>query len=222
MSRGKRIAGLFVGCWLALVAVAAQQDGPYVLRGADGGLEAWSVEVAGQAASKRVDALRPGATLTIPSVGRYPSFEVKLRAPAADAPDVISVPAKSPIFVVADTHGEFEILAQMLASQKVVDARLRWAFGRGHLVVLGDVFDLGPDHLEILWLLYALEAQAARRAAACTCCSAITRRWRCAGTGAISTRSTWRRRGCWACRRTRRCFRRTACSGSGCGRGRWS
>jgi len=28
--------------------------------------------------------------------------------------------------------------------------------------VLGDVFDRGPNHLEILWLLYALEAQAAK------------------------------------------------------------
>jgi hypothetical protein len=74
--------------------------------------------------------------------------------------DEIAVPARSPIFVVADTHGEYEILAQMLTSQKIVDARLRWAFGRGHLVVLGDVFDRGPNHLEILWLLYSLEAQA--------------------------------------------------------------
>ena len=162
MSPGKWIAGLFVGCVLAAVAVAAQPDGPYVLRRADGGLEAWSVAIAGDAASKRVDALKPGATITIPAVGRYPAFDVQLRAPAAAAPDEIDVPAKSPIFVVADTHGEFEILAQMLTSQKVVDARLRWAFGRGHLVVLGDVFDRGPDHLEILWLLYGLEAQAAK------------------------------------------------------------
>ena len=29
-------------------------------------------------------------------------------------------------------------------------------------MVLGDVFDRGPNHLEILWLLYGLEAQAAK------------------------------------------------------------
>ena len=28
--------------------------------------------------------------------------------------------------------------------------------------MLGDVFDRGPNHLEILWLLYQLEAEAAR------------------------------------------------------------
>jgi hypothetical protein len=143
-------------------AMAAEPDGPYVLRGADGRYEALSVEVDSAGEHRRVAALKPGAVLTIPAVGAYPAFPVKLRPPAAPAPDTVAVPAKAPILVVADTHGEFEILAQMLTSQKVVDARLRWSFGRGHLVVLGDVFDRGPNQLEILWLLYSLEAQAAK------------------------------------------------------------
>jgi hypothetical protein len=157
-----RCVSLVAACLLAAFAQAAQPDGPYVLRAADGTLEAWSVEIAADGAHKRVAALKPGASLTIPAVGSYPALAVKLRPPAAPAADVVTVPAKQPIFVVADTHGEFEILAQMLKSQKIVDARLRWAFGRGHLVVLGDVFDRGPNHLEILWLIYSLEAQAAK------------------------------------------------------------
>ena len=162
MSLGGKFAGLFVACVVAAGAAAAQADGPYVVRGATGGLEAWSVEAAADGARKHVDRLQPGATLGIPAVGSWPAFAVTLRGPAAPAPDELAVPAKSPIFVVADTHGEFEILAQMLVAQQVVDARLRWSFGRGHLVVLGDVFDRGPEHLEILWLLYALEAQATK------------------------------------------------------------
>src|SRR5690349_12095495 len=137
MSLGKKLAGLFVGWLVAAGAMAAQPDGPYVVRAADGGLESLSVEVTGDAARKRGDALAPAATITIPGVGGYPAFAVKLRLPAQNAPDAVSYPAKSPTFVVADTHGEFEILAQMLTSQKVVDSRLRWSFGRGHLVVLG-------------------------------------------------------------------------------------
>jgi hypothetical protein len=161
MSTLRLICGI-AACLVAVLARAAQPDGPYVLQAAGGALEAWSVEVAADGAHRRVAALATHATVTVPAVGSYPAFAVKLRAPAAAAPDEIAVPAKSPLFVVADTHGEFEILAQMLESQKVVDARLRWSFGRGHLVVLGDVFDRGPHHLEILWLLYALEAQAAK------------------------------------------------------------
>ncbi|MBC8028431.1 MAG: metallophosphoesterase [Steroidobacteraceae bacterium] len=91
-----------------------------------------------------------------------PAFDVTLRAPAKPAADAITVPVKSPLFVIADTHGEFAILAQMLQRHRVVDATLRWSYGRGHLVVLGDVFDRGPHHTEILWLLYKLEAEAAK------------------------------------------------------------
>jgi hypothetical protein len=143
---------------LVCCAAFAAPDGPYVVGGADGGLEAWSVVDE----QRRVAPVADDATITVPAVGALPAFKVKMRPRAAIAPDTVTVPAKSPIFVVADTHGEFEILAQMLKSHKVVDAALKWRFGRGHLVVLGDVFDRGPNHLEILWLLYELEAQAAK------------------------------------------------------------
>ena len=162
MAWKSKLSLLFVAWLAASAAWAAQPDGPYVVRGTDNALEGWTVQVSPAGARKDVAPLKPGATLTIAAVGRFPAFPVTLRGPAAPAPDAITVPAKSPIFVVADTHGEFEILAQMLTAQKVVDARSRWSFGRGHLVVLGDVFDRGPNHLEILWLLYGLEAQAAK------------------------------------------------------------
>jgi hypothetical protein len=48
----------------------------------------------------------------------------------------------------------------MLRAHKIVGPRLEWKFARGHLVVLGDVFDRGANQLEILWLLYKLEAEA--------------------------------------------------------------
>jgi hypothetical protein len=63
---------------------------------------------------------------------------------------------------MADTNGEFEIAVELLQRHGVVDSQLRWSFGKGHLAVLGDVFDRGPHHTEILWLLYKLEAEAAR------------------------------------------------------------
>ena len=50
----------------------------------------------------------------------------------------------------------------MLQAHRVVDATLRWSFGKGQLLILGDVFDRGPNHTEILWLLYKLEAEAAK------------------------------------------------------------
>jgi calcineurin-like phosphoesterase family protein len=147
-------------CIWAAGATAGEADGPYVLRNAAGKLEAWSVVVTAEGARKQVVPAAVGGKLAIPGVDSLPSFEVRLRAPAAIAPDAIDAGAKQPLFVVADTHGEFEILAGLLMKQGVVDDALRWSFGRGRLVILGDVFDRGAHQTEILWLLYELEAQA--------------------------------------------------------------
>ncbi len=160
-----RLKGIFHSLSLLLVlaasATAAVPDGPYVLKG-PGGWEALSVQVAGEVASKQTRVVRVGDTLTIAAVGTTPPFSVKLRGPAPNAPEEIRTAKGAPLFVVADTHGEFEILVTMLRAHKIVGPDLKWKFARGHLVVLGDVFDRGPNQLEILWLLYELEAQAAK------------------------------------------------------------
>jgi hypothetical protein len=145
---------------LVRAAVAAEADGPYVVRNANGKFEAWSVEVTAEGARKQVVPAATGSKLTVAAVGGLPAFEVTLRAPAEVAPDTVTAGAGNPMFVVADTHGEYQILAGMLVKQGVVDPALRWKFGRGRLVFLGDVFDRGAHQVEILWWIYALEAQA--------------------------------------------------------------
>ena len=151
-------AGLFLLCF-GLRAAAADVDGPYVMRNAAGKLEAWSVESTSDGARKRVVPVAAGAKLVVPAVGELPAFTVTLRPKADTAPDMVTPPAKAPLFIVADTHGEFEILAGMLKQHRVIDDKLHWSFGRGQLVFLGDVFDRGAHQTEILWLIYALEAE---------------------------------------------------------------
>jgi hypothetical protein len=145
---------------LLRVASAAEADGPYVIRNGAGRLEAWSVQVTAEGPRKQVAAAAPGSRLLVAAVGGLPAFEVTLRAPAPAAPDHATSGDKQPLLVVADTHGEYGILAGLLIRQGVVDDALRWKFGRGRLVFLGDVFDRGAHQVEILWLIYALEAQA--------------------------------------------------------------
>jgi len=143
-------------------AVAAPvQDGPYVTRSDDGTWVAQWVEGDDAAPRVRSQPARVGQELPIPAVGSLPAFKVKLRAPAAIAPNEVALRAGTPLFVMADTHGELEIAVALLEAQKIIDPSLRWSFGKGHLVVLGDVFDRGPNHTGILWLLYKLEAEAA-------------------------------------------------------------
>jgi hypothetical protein len=66
------------------------------------------------------------------------------------------------IAVISDIHGEYEIYKNLLINNGIIDTDLNWKFGRGHLVVLGDVFDRGDNVTEVLWHLFGLEKQAAR------------------------------------------------------------
>jgi hypothetical protein len=144
-------------------------DGPYVMRADDGGWVArW---IAGDVTEPRIHEERlsagislRGKSVMVPAVGNLPEFKVNLRTPETGprgvAPDEVLLGAGTKLFVVADTHGEFEIVVELLQEQGVIDEALQWSFGKGHLAVLGDVFDRGAHHTEIFWLLYELEAQA--------------------------------------------------------------
>jgi hypothetical protein len=146
--------------FLSATGFAADADSVYVLRDAAGKFSAWTVAETPQGLRKQSVALADGSVLTVAGVGALPAFKVKLRPPAQNAPEVAKTRKSAPIFVVADTHGEYEILAGMLQKHGVVDQALRWKYGNGNLVVLGDVFDRGAWQVEILWLLYELEDQA--------------------------------------------------------------
>ncbi len=62
--------------------------------------------------------------------------------------------------VLSDVHGQYDIAVELLKKNKVIDDELNWNYGKGHLVIVGDVFDRGPKVNEMLWLVYKLEKQA--------------------------------------------------------------
>lgn len=64
------------------------------------------------------------------------------------------------ILTIGDIHGGYDSLILFLKNNKVVDKDLNWAWGDGHLVFLGDIFDRGEKVTECLWLIYKLEHQA--------------------------------------------------------------
>ena len=66
----------------------------------------------------------------------------------------------SRIFAVSDVHGEYDALTGLLVKAGVVDQSLAWSWGKGHLVILGDVFDRGNRVTECLWLIHRLEREA--------------------------------------------------------------
>lgn len=64
------------------------------------------------------------------------------------------------LFVVGDVHGQYGTLRRLLAHGGLIDDEGGWSGGAAHLVVLGDVFDRGPDVTRTLWFLYGLEEDA--------------------------------------------------------------
>jgi hypothetical protein len=83
-------------------------------------------------------------------------------SPAPPAPARARFPLPPKILAVSDVHGRFDSLLTLLQAHKVVDAGLHWRFGKGHLVVVGDVMDRGAQVTEAYWFLRALEAPAQR------------------------------------------------------------
>ncbi len=75
-------------------------------------------------------------------------------------PDSCAIHTREEIFIVGDLHGRYDALVRLLAGNRVIDDSLRWTFGEGHLVLLGDVFDRGPMVTELLWYVYDLQRQA--------------------------------------------------------------
>ena len=64
------------------------------------------------------------------------------------------------IGIITDIHGEYGIYLNLLNKMGIIDANLNWSFGKGHLVVLGDVFDRGNMVTEVFWHIFGLEKQA--------------------------------------------------------------
>ncbi|MGZ2369968.1 metallophosphoesterase [Ancylomarina sp. YFZ004] len=70
------------------------------------------------------------------------------------------VKTKEPIFVLGDIHGQFDRMINNLQSHSVIDKQLKWNWGKGHLVFVGDIFDRGNKVTETLWFIYRLEQEA--------------------------------------------------------------
>ena len=64
------------------------------------------------------------------------------------------------IAALSDIHGQYDLLIELLQNNKIIDKNLNWSFGKGHFVIVGDIFDRGDKVNEILWFIYELETQA--------------------------------------------------------------
>lgn len=66
----------------------------------------------------------------------------------------------SKITVISDIHGQYDLMVALLKNHGVIDENLNWDYGKGHLVINGDILDRGDKVTEILWLAFKLAQQA--------------------------------------------------------------
>ncbi len=64
------------------------------------------------------------------------------------------------LYVLGDTHGNFEEVLQILQSARLINQETQWIGGSAHLVFLGDILDRGNDALRLAWFIYELEQSA--------------------------------------------------------------
>lgn len=74
---------------------------------------------------------------------------------------VTEEPAKpDQIAVFSDIHGNYDGFVNLLRRHHLVDQDLNWQFGKGMIIIVGDILDRGDRQNEVLWLLIELSRQA--------------------------------------------------------------
>lgn len=131
-------------------------DGPYVhyLPGKRG------LEVSWVCKGKTVKQVIANATDAVikPACGFPKPITIRDVSPTLPVP--VKFTAKN-LIALSDVHGQFDTMVKLLQANGIIDRDMKWAFGEGHMVMVGDMFDRGPKVTEVLWLLYQLEAEAA-------------------------------------------------------------
>ncbi len=134
-------------------------DGPYVIYQPDGKTRILSVDKKGEIIDTTYSVLPENFTLHIVDhKGRFP-FDVQLHP--VKRPDwQYRQPEK--VFVMSDPHGRLDCVISLLRGNGIIDKNFHWSFGTNHLMVIGDIFDRGNDVLQIFWLFYKPEDEAAK------------------------------------------------------------
>jgi hypothetical protein len=147
------------GTWLfnEYPPVPARRDGPYVLE-QDGRPFALTLEPrrGGEALPVRRQVSGEVEVVVDDAVGTR--FRVPLRR--EHPRPALHWPMPERLLAISDLEGDFGAAVRLLRAQGVIDEALRWHYGKGHLVLVGDMVDRGDNVVPLLWLLYRLEGEA--------------------------------------------------------------
>ncbi len=86
------------------------------------------------------------------------SFVTVIKDSLKNENSVFEMPEK--LMAISDIEGNFVAFRDFLINNKVINPDNQWAYGAGHLVLVGDFFDRGLNVTECLWFIYHLEQEA--------------------------------------------------------------
>ena len=134
-------------------ARAKTDDGPYVVWEGDRATVHWA-----KGGGHVSETFQAPFALALPGIA-----PAKLSLDGRPYPEAPwDVPRPQKVFAVSDVHGAFDVMRSLLIAHKVIDSKNRWKFGKGHLVIAGDIADRGDKMTEAYWFVRALEASAAK------------------------------------------------------------
>ncbi len=164
MIRTKRLAFISLLLWfyaLCLTAQDAQQgshifDGPYLFQEEDRWIAKWI-----HAGKLEQDTLSADRRFQLPA-GVSDAFDPDVidPNPSFALAGKTSFKGVQQIAVVGDPHGQYSTVVKLLKAHHIIDDYRNWIFGKGHLVIMGDIFDRGDHVTDVFWLILKLERQA--------------------------------------------------------------
>ena len=138
-----------------------QNDGPYVLYKNDSVFVKYIMDNHGtkQIRSDSMDiSQKESLTIMVATDEAGKTFPVQLKKKLQVEKSEYKKVSKQ--MAISDIEGNFKPFRMLLQANGVIDSNFNWAFGEGHLVLIGDFFDRGSQVTEVLWLIYSLEEKA--------------------------------------------------------------
>ncbi|WP_316824115.1 metallophosphoesterase [Pedobacter miscanthi] len=134
-----------------------EQDGPYIWRSGKQIINRYILNDV-----LHTDSLKEDASVTVRFASHTDwNFDFKLHKKIVVPP--VSYDGVDKMLVLSDIEGEFEAFRALMIGNGVMDQKYNWIFGKGQLVICGDLFDRGKEVMPYLWLLYKLEEDAAKK-----------------------------------------------------------
>lgn len=131
-------------------------DGPYLMYEGDSLVAhwAWPEERRADAVTWQEDSL-----MHLPE---FPSFRPEEIQPQKcfHRSSQVNFAGIDSVAVMSDIHGQYDASRKLLLNAGVMNDDHEWTYGKGHLVIVGDIFDRGPQVNETLWMIYHLEQKA--------------------------------------------------------------